>query len=1204
MFRVRRYAALSAAAAVALSTVAGLGLSAPAQAAPANPVMTNVAGPIDNLFLDNPADAWSGGEIVVGGQRITLPRNLLIDLPANRLALTEIFNQASADCVTAGESGLAAADTCSAPATGGFATITANRTRSGRVIAGDVLIEKGIDTTSGVVTFIDHTDGYYRLNGNLGDPNTGVMVRLNDPTSRHTVQQGVGCAATSASANCSPDPRFALDTDNYINVFSTGYPYCLPSTVPRAFVDTLNLKGDPNASITTQAAPDGSGDLLCPDTNRTPGSVSADSRRFAPVLVGDSLTASGNFDTVGGVRFLSAHTTKISVALETRSATAANQPDYMYIDEMFMDSPGFYRGRARDLFLGATTAADSDVAIWTIHRDTAGAAHEFPLGSVVGCDTAAGALQCRRVLGPHTFRLRHDVDFLAGAKATLNPCTQINADPRFTGLGICPGGGTVDEMFAMMSPLPREVQARTGIEMADQARAPQDRVLKTIDIQGAVATHGQYLFPMGIGLGGIETPNFAEIDINLLNNPTSFAGLPWTLDRRLSPTGCGPTGCENTAQPLDPYPFEGFDPRTPGALTPSGTYFDPNYTASALTNERDRMLSYVDPILANFNGDQTVLAWPPVDPVAQAVQPTPPLNGTNVAPIAKGDVVTAAQGATTNIDVLANDVQVDNAIDPATVAVGTQPVNGTATVNPSGVVSYTPNSGYAGPDSFSYTVKDVTVPGLTSNAATVDLTVAPPAGPLPTLTSFAPATGIVGASITLTGTSLDTVTGVTFAGGATQPILTNRTATTLVAAVPPGAVSGTVGVTSPGNAVVPSATAFTVLASVPTIAGFTPTGGPPGTPVVITGTLLTGATSVSFGGVAQTALTVVSPTQITTTVPVGAASGAITVSTPGGTSVPIAAVFTVATVHAITALTPSSGVPGTLVAIDGTGLTGLKPGDVTFANVPAEFSEVSAARVLAVVPAGAVTGKVRIRAGGNLAISPGTFTVNAVAAVPVPVQPVPVQPVPVTPPVATPAVPTPVVAPVLPPALAPAPPVAIAAAQAPTLVAPTSAVAQGKRTLVTGTAPAGSTVRLLARGLPGTAVRTLATTIAGPDRRFAFAVTLRTNATLSVQVGGGAATAPVVVKVAPTVSLRAVRAAPGTVRFTGTVSPARAGVVVSVYRRTAAGDRLVATTRSRAKGIYQVTGRAPAGRTTFVTRTTADRINGAGASVRRSLTVR
>jgi chitodextrinase len=159
------------------------------------------------------------------------------------------------------------------------------------------------------------------------------------------------------------------------------------------------------------------------------------------------------------------------------------------------------------------------------------------------------------------------------------------------------------------------MQARTGRKFADTTGS-----LKTIDILGNVATNGQYLMPWGIGLGGVEIPDFKEIDINLLDTPFSFSGIPWNLDRRLSPGGCiGP--CENTIQPLSPFPFEILDPRAQAGL-PTGPVNDPNYTASLLSNASNRVLSYVDGTLGKFNGNATVLPWPPANPPLQPITPT------------------------------------------------------------------------------------------------------------------------------------------------------------------------------------------------------------------------------------------------------------------------------------------------------------------------------------------------------------------------------------------------------------------------------------------------------------------------------------------------------------------------------------------------------------------------------------------------------
>jgi uncharacterized protein (TIGR03437 family) len=65
---------------------------------------------------------------------------------------------------------------------------------------------------------------------------------------------------------------------------------------------------------------------------------------------------------------------------------------------------------------------------------------------------------------------------------------------------------------------------------------------------------------------------------------------------------------------------------------------------------------------------------------------------------------------------------------------------------------------------------------------------------------------------------------------------------------------------------------------------FTPPNGPIGTQVKITGSSFTGATKVTFGGVKATTFSVDSDTQITATVPPGAMTGSIQVTTPDGTA--------------------------------------------------------------------------------------------------------------------------------------------------------------------------------------------------------------------------------------------------------------------------------------------------------------------------------
>src|SRR2546427_12452524 len=83
-----------------------------ARAASAAPVQSLITGEIERLTVTSPTDVWSAGTLVVGGQNVIIPRNLLADFPANRLTLQQTLAQAPPSCVARGESGLALADLC------------------------------------------------------------------------------------------------------------------------------------------------------------------------------------------------------------------------------------------------------------------------------------------------------------------------------------------------------------------------------------------------------------------------------------------------------------------------------------------------------------------------------------------------------------------------------------------------------------------------------------------------------------------------------------------------------------------------------------------------------------------------------------------------------------------------------------------------------------------------------------------------------------------------------------------------------------------------------------------------------------------------------------------------------------------------------------------------------------------------------------
>src|SRR6266508_5022316 len=173
----------------------------------------------------------------------------------------------------------------------------------------------------------------------------------------------------------------------------------------------------------------------------------------------------------------------------------------------------------------------------------------------------------------------------------------------------------------------------------------------------------------------------------------------------------------------------------------------------------------------------------------------------------------------------------------------------------------------------------------------------------PGVPTFSPSSGIVGSTVTISGTFNSTVTGVRF-NTSSLVTPTNPSTTGATAVVPAGATTGPIHVyTAAGQKT--SATNFTVTpVPAPTISSFTPLFGPVGTSVVITGTNFSGTvsgasfttSSVKFNTTTATTFTVNSATQITATVPTGATTGKISVTTPGGTATS-ATNFTVSAVH-------------------------------------------------------------------------------------------------------------------------------------------------------------------------------------------------------------------------------------------------------------------------------------------------------------------
>lgn len=277
----------------------------------------------------------------------------------------------------------------------------------------------------------------------------------------------------------------------------------------------------------------------------------------------------------------------------------------------------------------------------------------------------------------------------------------------------------------------------------------------------------------------------------------------------------------------------------------------------------------------------------------------------------------------------------------------------------------------------------VTVAGQASAATAVDkfTYVAAPVGP--TVSGVAPMSGPAagGTQVTITGTGFNPAPGTTTVsfGGTAGTGVSCSTTTTCVATSPPGTSAVDVTVTVAGQTSPPSAAdRFTYQPAQPAgpaVTGIAPASGPAagGTPVTITGTgfaTAVGATTVSFGGTAGTAVSCSSATTCVATSPPGTGVVDVVVTVAGQTSPASAAdKFTYQVAPTVTGVAPSSGpaAGGTTVTVTGTGFA-TAAGATTVAFGAAAATGVScssATSCVATSPAGTGTVDVSVTVAGQ-----------------------------------------------------------------------------------------------------------------------------------------------------------------------------------------------------------------------------------------------
>ena len=241
---------------------------------------------------------------------------------------------------------------------------------------------------------------------------------------------------------------------------------------------------------------------------------------------------------------------------------------------------------------------------------------------------------------------------------------------------------------------------------------------------------------------------------------------------------------------------------------------------------------------------------------------------------------------------------------------------------------------------------------------------------VPSISSFSPGFGPTNTLVTVSGSGLNEKPphpDVSVGGGAVVSFGIISPGT-LSFVVPANAASGPIVITTTNGTVI-SDQIFYLPAAITNIA---PTNGASGTLVRISGNNFTNALSVAFNGVTAS-FVVTNNNNIGAIAPVGVQSGVISVTTPLGTT-NSAQLFYIA--PTISDFSPSHGVPGTRVTIDGNSFTNATA--VAFNGTPAaSFIVTNNSTLSAVVAAGTTTGKITVTAPGGTAQSATDFAIDS-----------------------------------------------------------------------------------------------------------------------------------------------------------------------------------------------------------------------------------
>lgn len=186
-----------------------------------------------------------------------------------------------------------------------------------------------------------------------------------------------------------------------------------------------------------------------------------------------------------------------------------------------------------------------------------------------------------------------------------------------------------------------------------------------------------------------------------------------------------------------------------------------------------------------------------------------------------------------------------------------------------------------------------------------------------TIVNFEPTFASVGDTILMNGAGFIGTTEVLFNGGSVSASYSVVSNNQLLIIVPSNAQTGTISVLTG----IGSNTSSQTLHMVPVITSVVGSSYSVGSSITISGHTFTPTTAISFNGTAQPTYTIVNDTTITTTIPVGASSGYVSLTTPDGTATFTGFGIVAPPVISGSGVAPITGAGGTLMALTGSGFT-------------------------------------------------------------------------------------------------------------------------------------------------------------------------------------------------------------------------------------------------------------------------------------------